>query len=348
MKIKLKNFQAFRSEEIEINPGLTLINGPTNNGKTAVFRAIQTLLTNPAKAASYINGPALQEDPNSEMVVTLIDSDIPRIEFHRTKERAWYIIDGKKYSKLNRTTLFDIYPDIRKKFLYEPEDPRKLLNFQTEGDGAFPFDRSPMEMFKLFERIFNITDTRSVIDTIRREKEDCKFKLEFNRTEKSKLEQELGVYEIAFRSINSDLIKNYIQQFNASQNTIERLKSRLQKIISYAPYLEAISKLPELSPVSDSDINSVLDLQHKISVCASREKYLNQYESVELSDTSEDLSEVASMLEAKIVKIQSLEKQTAYQRKIESEGHVELERAKTILSDFDLCPLCGQELKGES
>ena len=61
MKIKFKNFQALKSEEIEFSPGLTLITGPTDNGKTAIFRGLLSFLTNSVDAPAYINGDASKE-----------------------------------------------------------------------------------------------------------------------------------------------------------------------------------------------------------------------------------------------------------------------------------------------
>lgn len=345
MKLKFKNFQALKSEEMTITPGLTLLNGPTNSGKTAVFRALLSLLTNPAEATGFINGSALQEKDNSELSVTIEDEDIPKIEFHRNKSSAWYMIGGKKYSKLQRSNIFDIYPELHKKFIYEPMDPRKVLNFQTEEHLAFPFDRSDAEMFKLFERIFNITDTRAIIDTIRKEKDETKCKIELTTVEKQNSQQKLEEYKKDFNEINKELISAYTDQYKFSASKINILANKIQTIQNYFPYLKETQFLPEFQNLnSDEAFNHLLVLQQKVDECRTKNAYVENYTDLELSSMEEDqalkLQELASKL-AKVQKCNSELEKTLQLQKIEEQNLEEMEKR---LAEFKICPLCGHEL----
>lgn len=349
MKIKFKNFQALKAEEIEINPGVTLIVGPTDSGKTAIFRGLLSLLTNSIDAPSFINGAALQEKGDSaELAVTVIDEDIPEIEFHRTPGKAWYMINGKKYSKLARSNIFDIYPDMHKKFVYDPNDSRKILNFQTEEQLAFPFDKSDAEMFKLFEHIFNIADTRAIMDTIRKEEDSVNFKLSQNQTEKTKLESDIAALKQSISGVNKDLLLNYAEQYKNCYGSIQNQYSKLSKIASYVPFLKTVQELPEFLKHNDEEIcNEASILEKKLQECLLKESYVKNYTDVQLTPIKDDFDSVVLDLRSKLDKIQVLEQNiTAQEKLIKLNENVRAEAEKE-LEEFDICPLCGHTLKGE-
>lgn len=345
MKIKIRNFQSLRSEELDLTPGLILLNGPTNSGKTAVFRALLSFLTNPAGAERYINGSALQEKESAELSVTMIDSDIPKIEFHRNKSSAWYMIDGKKYSKLKRSNLFDLYPELNKKFIYEPSDPRKVLNFQTEEQLAFPFDRSDAEMFKLFERIFNITDTRAVIDTLKKEKDETRFRIDLIFTEKEETKNKLDAYKSNLGLFDKNMLLSYKNNCINSWSRVESLKNKIHTIQSYAPYLKSIKDLPEFLKIDgDESFNRILVLRNLILECQNKAEYLKNYEEIKLTETSEEVIERVQNLKDKIETLCSLQKNLEEQKtKEEIEGKI-IKDLEEKLGSFKICPLCGHEL----
>ena len=47
--IKLKNFQSIGKAELLFEPGVNLIVGQSNSGKTAILRAISAALNNPTR-----------------------------------------------------------------------------------------------------------------------------------------------------------------------------------------------------------------------------------------------------------------------------------------------------------
>lgn len=347
MKLKIKNFQAIRSGEIEINPGLTLITGPTDNGKTAFFRGLLTLLTNPAHAATCINNVQLAEkNETAELSVTLIDDDIPKIEFHRTPTKAWYMIDGKKYSKLLRNNIFDIYPDLGKKFVYDPNDSRTILNFQTEDQLAFPFDKSDPEMFRLFERIFNISDTRTVIDTLKKEGAETDFKLERNQTEKATLEQKIEDLKQNISGINKEFLINYAEQFKRKYAEIQNILSKLNTISSYAPFLLESQNLPQFQENNgDETCNTVSILEKKLQEGRLKSAYIENYVDVAFTHVEEDFGSALLALGSKLSKIQTLAQGISEQTQLIQENEKIMQETEQKLSEFKICPLCGHELE---
>ena len=345
MKIKFKNFQALKSEEIEFSPGLTLITGPTDNGKTAIFRGLLSFLTNSVDAPAYINGDASKEKGDeAELSVTLIEEGLPKIEFHRTKSKAWYMIDGKKFSKLARTTIFDIYPDMHKKFVYDPNDSRKILNFQSEGDSAFPFDRSDAEMFKLFEKIFNISDTKAIMDTLKKEDEDVTMKLNMSMQEKARLETELEILKESIGSVNRHLLLSYIDQYKHVSSTGERLRGLLLKIASYANVLKESACLPQMSQFDDNLKDRVVSLAGKIDSCLKMQEYIGNCPQVEFSALEDVEPKVASMKNS-ILKLEEIESKIQELNSCISVASSIKEQTEQELKKFSKCPLCGHDVE---
>ena len=46
MKVSIKDFQIIKSASLDFQPGLTLIIGESNNGKSAIFRAMKSCIYN--------------------------------------------------------------------------------------------------------------------------------------------------------------------------------------------------------------------------------------------------------------------------------------------------------------
>lgn len=346
MKLKLKNFQATKSGTIEFSPGITLITGQTNNGKTSIFRALLCLLLNPSKAIGYINNENIEAEPNREMVITLIDDSLPIIEYHRTTQKAWYVIDGKKYSKLGRSTLFEIYPEINKVFVYDPQDPRKVLNFQTEKHLAFPFDKSETEMFKLFEKIFNISDIRLVLDTMKKEEAEAVFKLTQNQAEKEKLTKEVLQTKLCLDQIRTYNLKELYNAFKYLNNLTQKHRTVLTKAEQYAPYIMAANNLPKLdSTIDDSTIvENVVRLKHKLEQCMRANSYIEKCSVIQLESVDLSLESVVLAQKNKIQKVVELQHQIQIQ---ESEIKRQLEimqNSQKELEGYKVCPLCGQEI----
>ena len=46
MRIKAKNFEIIDELDLELNPGLTVITGASNNGKSSLIRLLRSLIYN--------------------------------------------------------------------------------------------------------------------------------------------------------------------------------------------------------------------------------------------------------------------------------------------------------------
>ena len=109
-KIHLENFMAHKATKIELAPGVTVITGPNNIGKSAIVEAIRYLVYNPAPKNVIRHGA-------KKAVVQLELDSGESITWQRQDKSASYAIDQpghqtEEYHKIGRDV---------------PEDVRKLL-----------------------------------------------------------------------------------------------------------------------------------------------------------------------------------------------------------------------------
>jgi energy-coupling factor transporter ATP-binding protein EcfA2 len=95
MKLRGTNFQSLTEFDLDIS-GLTVIVGPSNKGKSAVFRALRGLFRNELPA-EYIRTTA----DGLELIAT-VDGKVV-VARRSTKGSTQYQIDGKEFKKLAKT-----------------------------------------------------------------------------------------------------------------------------------------------------------------------------------------------------------------------------------------------------
>ncbi|HQR41359.1 MAG TPA: AAA family ATPase [Gemmatales bacterium] len=117
-RIALKNFMSHVDTSFDLGPGLNVITGPNNCGKSAIVAAIQLVCRN------HLTGDVVARHGTRECSVTLWTSDDHEITWRRKGKDVSYIIDGTEYSRLKGKT-----PEILHSILKLPEI--------TEGDEAF-------------------------------------------------------------------------------------------------------------------------------------------------------------------------------------------------------------------
>ena len=157
--LKIEDFQSIGDALLEFNPGVNLIVGQSNSGKTAILRAINATLTNPSYAKTFIRHRA------SSCSVTFAYNGHEVTWQKSAKGGTKYLVDSQEYSKLGTSDLFDILSDNGFVKSYNDE----VMNIEGEWDLPFPFDRTPAELFRLFENVFCVSDSATILKSFKNE-----------------------------------------------------------------------------------------------------------------------------------------------------------------------------------
>ena len=138
MKLSVKDFQIIKSASLEFIPGLTVITGESNNGKSALFRAAKSCIYN---------------EPGTTAVRVGCKNYIVGIEYNNHKviqqkgENSLYLIDGKQYNKVGKTQVPEVAEVLGISAL-NINDSTEKINFWDQMEKPFLLDRNSSDLFR--------------------------------------------------------------------------------------------------------------------------------------------------------------------------------------------------------
>lgn len=140
--ITLKNFQSYKNQTIDFKPGLNLLLGTSDSGKSAILRAMSFVLYNYPKKDSLIHWGEL------ETSVTLEFSDgvkVTRIKGEGRNAIVAFAADG---NKIEKEKIDKEIPDDVKLLLGNPpqDDFNGLISYADQFSPMFLVDLSPTDL----------------------------------------------------------------------------------------------------------------------------------------------------------------------------------------------------------
>ena len=115
-KIKIENFQSHKKTELDLVPGVNVVVGKSNSGKTAILRALKWLVFN--RPLGFRFHSEFTDDPT----FVSIEDEINEIGMEKDKNGAIYYVGEQSFEKMGT----DI-PDLAKEALNLTE-----LNFSDQ------------------------------------------------------------------------------------------------------------------------------------------------------------------------------------------------------------------------
>jgi len=253
LKINIKNFQSHKDSVISFD-NFTVINGPTDNGKSAIIRAIKWCLYNSPDGTNFIRHGENTAD------VTVYFSDGTSVKRVKGKKENYYILahpDGKELQLEN----FDRGPvsevvNFHKMYEVDLFGKRQALNICDQLSAPFFLSNSPIERAQMVGQIgntevidFAITDTLSEI-------RDKKSLLKVYHRDLLEVDSELQNYtdlHLMEEDLNkTKLIKEDTLKLVFELNKLIKNKNSLFTLYENKKKYEEILK-------SESDINSGLE-----------------------------------------------------------------------------------------
>ena len=180
-KIEIKNIQSHKKSELELCDGINAIVGSSNNGKSAILRALNWAIKNrPLGTDILLSHWAINEkgNQNDEMYVKVTDDVGNILSRRRTKDENQYIINGKELNVVKT----DVPEEVERFFRLSD------TNIQCQQDSPFLLSLSSGEV----ARYFNRTVKLDMIDKILAEAESRTRRI---RSEKEILENDIKTLE---------------------------------------------------------------------------------------------------------------------------------------------------------
>lgn len=139
MKVQVKNYQIIKNAEAEFVPGLNVIIGPSNNGKTSFIKAIKSLIyTEPGSTPIRFG---------TQSYIVGIQYNGHTVILQKGLKDSAYLVDGEKFTKYGTSTPEEVSKALGIREL-ELNGKKEKINFWDQMNYPFLLDKSTTELFR--------------------------------------------------------------------------------------------------------------------------------------------------------------------------------------------------------
>jgi len=215
-KIHIKNFQSHKDTSLELSPGVNVIVGTSDCGKTAVIRALKWLMWNKP------SGDDFRSDWGGDTQVTI------EVDGHT-------IIRGK-----GKENIYQLNNKLFKAFGTDvPEEIQTILNIdetniQQQLDSPFLISDSPGEVASYFNKIAGLDKIDSSTKYIQSQIRSYKGKIESDEAQAKEYEQDLKQYEYLDKfEVDLEFVESMYEEFlirTKGKNTLLGIINQIKEI----------------------------------------------------------------------------------------------------------------------
>lgn len=344
-KIKIQNFQSHQKSVLKLHPGVNIIVGTSDTGKTAVLRALRWIIWNRPV------GDGFRSHWGGKTLVRII-SNGNSIERVKDKNANYYQLDDKKFQAIKTTV---------------PEEVKTTLNLsdvnlQRQHDNPFLLTDTPGDVAKHFNKIAHLDVIDTSVGNIMSWKRATVKKIEAGKSNlvQFKAEKKRFKYLKDLEKIVVD-IEEKDKALNVLFNDSEEL---LQLSLEIVDVGSGITSHQEIT-AAENDVNAIIEL-----FAARRRLKLSRKElkgiMFELRELKNDIQEAEELSSAGVPVQELIDMERKYQ--VQKEDRVNLtsiinhlnhvkemkENYKESLQKLeqkyvenfpDICPLCNTKLK---
>ncbi len=288
-RIEIMNFQSHEMSVIDLDDGLNVITGPSDQGKSAIIRALRWVLYNEPRGSDFI-----RHKQNKCQVAVGFDNGF-KVTRKRTPSQNRYILlspEGQEYifERVGSGVPEEIVEIHGMKKVELDTDNESTLNIDYQLEGAFLLTDSGSVRAKTLGRLINV---HMVDSAIRRAKTDIsrlnlkekqlEEELEINKT---KLEDFADLDDLKDSIENKNLIlsklKNNLREVKKLRGLNERLNNINQKLLKFSKVKESLAHLADLKSLYDSilakdkRLNEIDIIYNKYSIIQEKSKRLKE------------------------------------------------------------------------
>lgn len=166
--LSIRNYQIIRKADLVFTPGLNVILGQSNNGKSSIIRSLETALFNIPRANHITLG-----ETYSQVIMQYNGNEIIWQRDSKSSSQVTYTVNGELYQKLSKgqpefiTELFGISEEVI-------DDNKLRLNFQKQMTFPFMLDKTPAQLFKFIIQSSEKDNLLDVLDDMKKDYKDMK------------------------------------------------------------------------------------------------------------------------------------------------------------------------------
>lgn len=345
-KVEIENFQSHKKSVLEFVPGTNVIIGESDAGKSAIFRAINWVISNRPL------GDAFRSEWGGDTSVTLFTTDGHTVQRIRAASRNEYIIDGKAIKAFGQ------------------EVPQQVLdvlqldeaNIQAQMDAPFLLAATPGEAARLLNRAASIDDIDLTISNLKSAYTKIGNELKFNENKLAEHKQQLKQYD------DIPVLEEKLQQVEEAENKCQQMKQNLgclsnlvQKIENTYAELQKTASIPVISEKYERALERYKELDDKqkqlqqltrlTQRVRERQEYLAATEYVDrcltLTEQARERYQEYQDKQKEIASLKQVCNRISNTRNYIALLNMEISRLEQEFRKLcpDVCPLCGSEIQ---
>ncbi|NLV15733.1 MAG: AAA family ATPase [Syntrophomonadaceae bacterium] len=254
-KLRLRNFQSHRETDFEFDPGLNIIVGPSDQGKSAIIRAMRWLIYNEPRGSGFIRSGETRCQVRMEMsngvVVERIRDDSARINRYHLE------IEGQEplvFERFNKEVPLEVRQALGMEKLVIDRDRSVEINLAGQLEAPFLLEESGGTRSKILGRMANL----HIIDAAQREalRDVSQASQEINRLNEdiAALDEQLAEYDdledqiIRLQQLESLLVtlKAREEELHTLEALLARLKQTDQELAEVETTMDRLEKVDEV------------------------------------------------------------------------------------------------------
>jgi len=210
--LKIENFQSHKNTFLEFSPGINIISGSSNNGKTAILRALHWTFFNRPQGIAF---KSTFSDKKETCKVSLIINDT-----EITRERNNSINSYQVGSSLFTTIGNDVPSEVSSAINISD------INCASQFERHFLLMDSPGEVGRTINKVVKLDDIDALISNISSKITSTNKELEIKKQDLDKLNASLEKFK------DYDLIENLVNQIVEYDSKVKTIENRV-KLLSY-------------------------------------------------------------------------------------------------------------------
>ena len=210
--LSIQNYQSHKKTELSFSSGINVVSGSSNNGKTAILRALNWIFFNRPQGIAFKSNFS---DKKETCKVSLIINDI-----EITRERNNSINSYQIGSSLFTTIGNDVPSEVSSAINISE------LNVSNQFEKHFLITDSPGEIGRTINKVVQLDSIDTLISNISSKITSTNKELEFKKQDLDKLNTSLEKFK------DYDLIENLVKQIIEYDNKVKTAENKV-KILSY-------------------------------------------------------------------------------------------------------------------
>lgn len=352
--IEISNFKSHKDSKLELSPGVNVIVGPTDSGKSAIIQALKWLIFNRPVGDSFRSNWG----GNTQVGITIDDMSVYRRKDGKDNEYGIAMTEGDPDSQEFKAIKTDVPEEIQAALNLNE------INLQTQLESHFLLSRSPGDIASYFNKIAHLNKIDRGMSNINRWLKRVTTSFQSNKDRLEELKENLAEFSylegLETKIIRLEGISTRIDEKSLEADGISSLIRDIEKvdldIVGVEHYVSADGLVGEILEIQDN-INTRFDEICKIieltNVIDGLNKEIKQTEFImPMGGLVDDILAVDNKINDITLQKRRLQNMVLDLSEIDSRDEqleIEIGRLEKLFHDNlgkgKICPLCGTKIK---